>query len=171
MFWCFNVFMRVIHIIPAVYNYFDDIKDFAFGVLEHQLKLGVDADAITLQYGKGDVKKQDYLKLKVYYATALEKFELAKKGLILAKGAVLLQMGYPQTEPIEIKDSKIEGYEYDNLKELYITMVDRGIKVYFKLDENLEFQIANLAQYFEKNPDIKNLKYIDLRQKDQIIIK
>lgn len=70
-----------------------------------------------------------------------------------------------------IKDSKIEGYEYDNLKELFITMLDRGIKVYFKLDENLEFQIANLAQYFEKNPDIKNLKYIDLRQKDQIIIK
>lgn len=70
-----------------------------------------------------------------------------------------------------IKDSKIEVYEYDNSKDLYITMIDRAIKVYFKLDENLEFQITNLAQYFQKNPDIKNLKYIDLRQKDQIIIK
>ncbi len=71
----------------------------------------------------------------------------------------------------KIKDSKIENYEYDSLKEGYITMIDRGIKVYFKLDENLEFQISNLSQYFSKNSDIKNLKYIDLRQKDQVIIK
>lgn len=62
---------------------------------------------------KGSVKKQDILKLKVYYAAAQEKLELAKKGLILAKGAVALQMGLGQTEELEIKDGTIEPVQID----------------------------------------------------------
>lgn len=43
--------MKVIHIIPAAFQYFDDIKSEAFGLIENLNSLGVDAEAFTLQYG------------------------------------------------------------------------------------------------------------------------
>jgi len=66
---------------------------------------------------KKKIKTQDLLKLQVYYATALEKFELAKKGLVLAKAAVGLQMGLSEGEEIKIKDTKIAPVPFE-LREL-----------------------------------------------------
>lgn len=43
--------MRVIHIIPSAFNYFDDIRRHVFELLEKQIECGVEAEAFTLQYG------------------------------------------------------------------------------------------------------------------------
>lgn len=44
--------MRVIHIIPSAFEYFDDIRSRAFKLLDGLNKLGVEAEAFTLQYGQ-----------------------------------------------------------------------------------------------------------------------
>ena len=55
--------MRVIHIIPSAFDYFDDIRSQAFKLLEELHKLGVESEAFTLQYGstgkalKASIKK------------------------------------------------------------------------------------------------------------------
>src|SRR3989344_1269126 len=43
--------MKVLHIIPSAFNYFDDIRAEAFELIESLHKLGVEAEAFTLQYG------------------------------------------------------------------------------------------------------------------------
>ncbi|MSU75496.1 MAG: hypothetical protein EXS55_03220 [Candidatus Magasanikbacteria bacterium] len=43
--------MKVIHIIPSVFNYFDDIRASAFALVDTLHSAGVEADAFTLQYG------------------------------------------------------------------------------------------------------------------------
>jgi hypothetical protein len=43
--------MKVLHIIPSAFEYFDDIRAQAFEILEKENKLGVESDAITLEYG------------------------------------------------------------------------------------------------------------------------
>ncbi|MEK7131772.1 MAG: glycosyltransferase [Patescibacteria group bacterium] len=43
--------MRVIHIIPSAFEYFDDIRLQAFKLLDGLHKLGVETEAFTLQYG------------------------------------------------------------------------------------------------------------------------
>lgn len=43
--------MKILHIIPSAFEYFDDIRAEAFALLKELDKLGVDADAFTLQYG------------------------------------------------------------------------------------------------------------------------
>ena len=43
--------MRVIHIIPSAFDYFNDIRAQAFALLEELHKLGVENEAVTLQYG------------------------------------------------------------------------------------------------------------------------
>ncbi len=43
--------MRVIHIIPSAFEYFDDIRSQAFKLLDGLHKLGVENEAFTLQYG------------------------------------------------------------------------------------------------------------------------
>lgn len=43
--------MRVIHIIPSAFDYFNDIRSQAFALLESLHKLGVENEAVTLQYG------------------------------------------------------------------------------------------------------------------------
>lgn len=64
-------------------------------------------------------------------------------------------------------------YQYEQDKsDIVIVLLNIGPKVYFKLDENLESQVSNLYKYvIEQKNDLKGLNYIDLRQKDQIIIK
>ncbi len=49
--------MRVIHIIPAAFDYFDDIKQAAFRLIDSSPAEGVEAEALTLQYGT--VTKQE----------------------------------------------------------------------------------------------------------------
>lgn len=44
--------MKVLHIIPAAFDYFDDIKLSAFNLLENQANLGIAAEAFTLQYNR-----------------------------------------------------------------------------------------------------------------------
>ena len=44
--------MKVIHIIPSAFDYFNDIRTQAFSLLEELHKLGVENEAITLQYGQ-----------------------------------------------------------------------------------------------------------------------
>ncbi len=43
--------MRVLHIIPAAFNYFDDIRFQAFKVVDGLSLFGIEAEAFTLQYG------------------------------------------------------------------------------------------------------------------------
>jgi len=43
--------MKILHIIPSAFDYFDDIKLEAFEMLESENKMGVESDAITLEYG------------------------------------------------------------------------------------------------------------------------
>ncbi len=45
-------FMKVIHIIPSAFEYFDDIRSRAFKLLDSLHKLGVETEAFTLQYGQ-----------------------------------------------------------------------------------------------------------------------
>lgn len=43
--------MKVLHIIPSAFEYFDDIRAEAFALLRELDKLGLPTDAFTLQYG------------------------------------------------------------------------------------------------------------------------
>ncbi len=43
--------LKVLHIIPSVFNYFDDIRTAAFGLVDTLQTAGVEADVFTLQYG------------------------------------------------------------------------------------------------------------------------
>lgn len=43
--------MKVLHIIPAAFHYFDDIRDAAFAAVDKLGALGVEAEVFTLQYG------------------------------------------------------------------------------------------------------------------------
>jgi hypothetical protein len=43
--------MKIIHIIPAAFHYFDDIRDGAMALAEKQRELGHEVVAYTLQYG------------------------------------------------------------------------------------------------------------------------
>ncbi|MDD3284553.1 MAG: hypothetical protein PHZ07_03080 [Patescibacteria group bacterium] len=74
----------------------------------------------------------------------------------------------------KFEQQKRKHYEFQINDNGYITMItDGGIKIYFKLDDSLDSQLTNLYRYVveEKKYDLKNVQYIDLRQKSQIIIK
>lgn len=43
--------MRVIHIIPSAFDYFDDIRRIVFSLIDDLVKVGVESEAITIQYG------------------------------------------------------------------------------------------------------------------------
>lgn len=62
---------------------------------------------------KNDIKKQDLLKLKVFYAQGMEKYELVKKGLVLAKAALAMQIGESQEVPIKVLDTKLLPVEFE----------------------------------------------------------
>jgi hypothetical protein len=42
--------MRVVHVIPSAFHYFDDIRESAFKIIKKLEEAGVDCEAITLQY-------------------------------------------------------------------------------------------------------------------------
>jgi len=69
--------MRIIHIIPAAFNYFDDLKSFLFDIVDLQNGYGVEASAITLQYSGSDVRKEKK-KLRENQKVATTKKELLK---------------------------------------------------------------------------------------------
>lgn len=50
--------MKVVHIIPAAFDYFDDIRAAAFNIVEDQSTLIEQVDAFTLQYGKSTAGKK-----------------------------------------------------------------------------------------------------------------
>ncbi|EKD42976.1 MAG: hypothetical protein ACD_72C00515G0006, partial [uncultured bacterium] len=43
--------MRVLHIIPSAFDYFDDIRSEAFKMIDAEIEMGIDAEAMTLEYG------------------------------------------------------------------------------------------------------------------------
>lgn len=51
--------MKVLHVIPSAFEYFDDIRVEAFKILDEENNLGVEADAITLEYG-AVTKKEEF---------------------------------------------------------------------------------------------------------------
>lgn len=73
--------MRILHIIPTAFNYFDTIKGFAFQIVELQNDLGVYADAITLQYSAKDAGREKSKNLRDF-AKAREDIKLGKKPKI-----------------------------------------------------------------------------------------
>lgn len=54
--------MRVIHIIPSAFEYFNDIRSQAFKLLEELNKLGVETEAFTLQYGSPNKMEKSSIK-------------------------------------------------------------------------------------------------------------
>jgi hypothetical protein len=54
--------MRVIHIIPSAFEYFDDIRSQAFKLLNGLHKLGVETEAFTLQYGSPNKAEKSSIK-------------------------------------------------------------------------------------------------------------
>ncbi len=49
--------MRIIHIIPSAFNYFNDIRSQAFELVEGLNMFGATSDAVTIQYGSTIKKK------------------------------------------------------------------------------------------------------------------
>jgi len=64
-------------------------------------------------------------------------------------------------------------YEYQFDRPNFLILVTDNFRIYFKINEDLESQISNLYRYLieEGNKKLDDIEYIDLRQKDQIIIK
>ncbi|TSC84751.1 MAG: Uncharacterized protein G01um101413_135 [Parcubacteria group bacterium Gr01-1014_13] len=54
--------MRVIHVIPSAFEYFDDIRSRAFKLLDGLHKLGVETEAFTLQYGTPNKAEKSSIK-------------------------------------------------------------------------------------------------------------
>lgn len=54
--------MKVIHIIPSAFEYFDDIRSQAFKLLEELHKLNVETEAFTLQYGLSNKAEKKSIK-------------------------------------------------------------------------------------------------------------
>lgn len=50
--------MKILHIIPAAFEYFNDIKDRAMALVDQERRAGLDSSAFTLQYGT--VGKSDH---------------------------------------------------------------------------------------------------------------
>lgn len=52
--------MKVIHIIPGAFDYFNDIRSEAMELVDSQRELGIDAEAFVLQYSSvGNKQKKD----------------------------------------------------------------------------------------------------------------
>lgn len=69
---------------------------------------------------------------------------------------------------------KIDHFEYKKSKPYIITAITKSnFQIYFKLDFDIDSQLSNLYKYVveEKNYDVKNIEYIDLRYENQVIIK
>ncbi len=69
---------------------------------------------------------------------------------------------------------KITAYEYDKSKpNVVIAITENNFKIFFKLDSDIDTQLTNLYKYVveDRNYDVKNIEYIDLRYENQIIIK
>jgi len=66
-----------------------------------------------------------------------------------------------------------EYYKIQYEKKDFLSMLtSEDYYIYFKLDENIDSQLSNLYRYLiEEDNDLTDIEYIDLRQKDQIIIK
>lgn len=54
--------MKVIHIIPAAFEYFDQIKADAFKLVEELYKLGIETEAVALQYGNTSKRMENEVK-------------------------------------------------------------------------------------------------------------
>lgn len=63
--------MKVIHIIPSAFDYFNDIRSSAFSLVEAINVLGIQADAITVQYGSS-IKKDVAAEIKAAAPTRPE---------------------------------------------------------------------------------------------------
>lgn len=50
--------MRVVHIIPSAFDYFDDIRSSAFALIAAEGKQGVESEALTIQYGTVTAKER-----------------------------------------------------------------------------------------------------------------
>lgn len=55
--------MKVLHIIPSAFDYFDDIRSDAFKIIQIEGEYGVESQAITLEYGV--VTKREKKEIKV----------------------------------------------------------------------------------------------------------
>ena len=100
--------MRVVHIIPATFNYFDNIKEFAFSILEKQNSFGIEADAVTLQYSKHDIKKDR--------AILKEKKDIALQKLLAGE----IKIDYPKynykgSNTLSVAFEKLSDYDLVHL--------------------------------------------------------
>ena len=51
--------MKILHIIPAAFEYFEDVKKVAFRIVESQNEVGAHADAFALQYSSHDISAEN----------------------------------------------------------------------------------------------------------------
>lgn len=50
--------MRILHIIPSAFTYFDATRDRAFAMIDEEEKIGLEVEAFTLQYGPASKRLQ-----------------------------------------------------------------------------------------------------------------
>lgn len=74
--------MKVLHIIPSAFDYFDDIRVEAFDLVEKLNKVGCEADAITLQYGSSPSSRR--IKKEIHRAAPSRIFS----GMVKADGLI-----------------------------------------------------------------------------------
>lgn len=55
--------MKILHIIPSAFNYFDDIRSEAFAWVEEENNFGLESEVITLEFGS--TTKQEQAEIKV----------------------------------------------------------------------------------------------------------
>jgi len=44
--------MKIVHLVPAAWDYFDDIRDAVFNLVSGEIRRGIESEVITLQYRK-----------------------------------------------------------------------------------------------------------------------
>jgi len=87
----------------------DDTKKILEEAIEKAQKL--------YEEGNGEVKKSDLEKLKVYLGTAEKYQNEAKKGIVMARLALMQKMGMSENDSFDIKDDKLSQVPY-NLKDV-----------------------------------------------------
>ena len=118
--------MKILHIIPSAFEYFDDIRAQAFEFLEAENKLGIESDAITLEYGAVSRRK---------------KFEAA---------TIAPSRNYLGQESIE---KNVQAWEYYDIVNLHAPFFGAGGKIINFLESNPDKVFLMTYHYDFKTTD------------------
>ncbi len=118
--------MKVLHIIPNAFDYFEEINTEAFKILEAESDLGVEADAITLNYGS---------------VTRKDTFEVKKSAP---------SRKFVGQEPVE---KNIEAWEYYDIINLHCPFFGAAEKILQWVTDHPEKSLIITYHHDFKTPD------------------